>query len=262
MSVLVGVLYFRIVRDMVMDWYRDDNYSHGFIIPLISGYFVYERRRGLKSAGVKPWNAGILVVVFGLLQLGIGYLGAELFTMRLSLIVVTAGLVLYLSGKEVFSSLLLPLLYLIFMIPLPYIIYDSIAFPLKLFVAKYSVMFLKSIGIAVWREGNIIMLPDIMLEVADACSGIRSLISLLALSVAFAFFSRTSNAKKWLIVFSALPIAVVTNGLRVVVTGIVAQYWSGKAAEGFFHEFAGLLIFVLASALLLLIVIAMRKSER
>ena len=247
---------------MVMDWYRDDNYSHGFIIPLISGYFVYERRTTLKSADVNPWNAGVLIIIAGLLQLIVGFLGAELFTMRLSLIVVLIGMVLYFFGKDVFKSVRLPLLYLIFMIPLPYIIYDSIAFPLKLFVAKYSVMLLKLIGIAVWREGNIIMLPDIMLEVADACSGIRSLMSLLALSVAFAFLSRTSNAKKWIIVLSALPIAVVTNGLRVIITGIVAQYWSAKAAEGFFHEFAGLLIFALAAAVLLLIVIIMRKSER
>ncbi|MGB9082491.1 MAG: exosortase/archaeosortase family protein, partial [Desulfuromonadaceae bacterium] len=123
---------------------------------------------------------------------------------------------------------------------------DMLAFPLKLFVTKVSVAFLKIVGVVVIREGNIIMFPTTTLEVADACSGIRSLISLLAIAVAYAFLMRTSNIRRWFIILSAVPIAVATNALRVIVTGILAQWWGAKAAEGFFHEFAGMAVFILA----------------
>jgi exosortase len=159
-------------------------------------------------------------------------------------------MILYFFGTRVFRIMLLPLLYLFFMVPLPYIVYDSIAFPLKQIVAKFSVDALQLMGVVIIREGNIIMLPETTLEVADACSGIRSLMSLLALSVAFAVFTQKSNLKRVIMVLSAIPIAILTNGLRVIVTGILAQYWGSKAAEGFFHEFAGLAVFGVALVML------------
>lgn len=247
---LLAAMYQGIIAYMARQWYMDDNYSHGFIVPLIAGYFLYERREALKKALVAPWGPGLAVILLGLVQLTLGFLATEYFTMRSSLVVVLAGMVLYLFGREVFRHLFLPIGYLILMVPLPYIVYDSVAFPLKLFVTKVSVGFLKLIGIAVLREGNIIMFPTTVLEVADACSGIRSLVSLLALAVAYAFFTNTSTLKRWIIIFSAVPIAIVTNAARVVVTGILAQYWGARAAEGFFHEFAGLAVFALAMAML------------
>lgn len=248
--VLLGFVYYSIVPPMVMQWYEDANYSHGFIVPLMAGYFIYERREGLNSTPVEPWGVGLAVIMLGLLQLTIGWLGTEYFTMRTSLVVVLAGMVLFFFGRRVFLVLLLPISYLFFMVPLPYIVYDAIAFPLKLFVTKVSVAFLKLIGVVVLREGNIIMFPATTLEVADACSGIRSLLSLLALAVAYAFFIRTSTVKRWVIILSAVPIAIFTNAVRVIVTGILAQYWGAKAAEGFFHEFAGLAVFALAMVML------------
>jgi len=136
------------------------------------------------------------------------------------------------------------------MVPIPYIVYDAFAFPLKMFVTKVSVGFLQTIGVVVMREGNILMFPSTTLEVADACSGIRSIMSLLALSVAYGFFLRVSPLKRLIIALSAFPIAIVTNALRVIVTGILAQWWGSKAAEGFFHEFAGLAVFGVAIVLL------------
>jgi exosortase len=247
---MLSVVYFSIVPPMVKDWYTDDNYSHGFIIPLIAGYFLYERRNALQKIFVEPWRPGLLVIILGLVQLTVDWLGTEYFTMRLSLVVLMAGMVLYFFGREVFKIALLPISYLIFMVPLPYIIYDAMAFPLKLFVTKVSVGFLKLMGIVVLREGNILMFPATTLEVADACSGIRSLMSLLALSVAYAFFINTTTGKRWIIIASAIPIAIFTNSLRVIVTGILAQYWGAKAAEGFFHEFAGIVVFALALVML------------
>jgi exosortase len=235
---------------MVSEWYHDENYSHGFLVPLISGYFLTQRWPELKDRLVKPDGLGLLVILWGLLQLLAAWFGTEYFTMRTSLIVLLAGLTLFLFGREVLRGMALPIGYLIFMVPIPYIIYDMMAFPLKLFVTKVSVAFLKIVGVVVMREGNIIMFPTTTLEVADACSGIRSLISLLAIAAAYSFVIKTSTPRRWIVILSAVPIAVATNSLRVIVTGVLAQWWGTKAAEGFFHEFAGMAVFVLAMALL------------
>lgn len=247
---LMIALYWEIVPSMVQQWQKDENYSHGFLVPLIAGYFFWQRWPELKERPVNPANTGLFVVVLGLLQLLIAWLGSEYFLMRSSLIVLLAGLVLFLFGSEVLKGMALPLGYLFFMVPIPYIIYDMAAFPLKLFVTKASVGFLKLFGVVVMREGNIIMFPATTLEVADACSGIRSLISLLALAVAYSFFIKIPLQKRILLILSALPIAIFTNALRVIITGFLAQFWGAKAAEGFFHEFAGLAVFALAMVLL------------
>ncbi len=158
--------------------------------------------------------------------------------------------------------LALPIGFLIFMVPLPYIVYDALAFPLKLFVAKFSVISLKAMGVIVLREGNIIMFPNTVLEVADACSGLRSLMSLIALAVAFAFMSQKTSFKRTFLILMAVPIAILTNMIRVIVTGFLAQYYGAAAAEGFFHEFAGLAVFALAMVLLVLSGTLLRKVGR
>jgi len=247
---LLIAIYAKIVPEMVQQWSQDENYSHGFLVPLIAGYFFYTRWPEIKETRVVTWKPGLLVIVFGLFQLLIGWLGTEYFTMRSSLIVLLAGLVLSFFGPAVFRAITLPIGYLFFMVPIPYIIYDAVAFPLKLFVTKVSVLSLKVIGVVVVREGNIIMFPATTLEVADACSGIRSLISLLALAVAFAFFIKIAPWKRWLLICSAIPIAIFTNAMRVIITGLLAQHWGEKAAQGFFHEFAGLAVFGLAMVML------------
>ena len=249
-SFLMVILYFTILKELIADWWIDPNYSHGFLIPFISGYFVWERRERLRKLKVKPCTGGIFFLLFGIFVLIIGNVGAELFTMRFSLLIVTAGLILFLLGKDFLKSLSLPLAFLIFMIPLPYLIYNSIAFPLKLFAARCATFSLQFIGIPVLREGNIITLVSTTLEVADACSGIRSLISLIALGVVFAYFTQNSAWKKVVLVASTIPIAIFANACRLVGTGILAQYVNPELAHGFFHTFSGWLIFVLAFLLL------------
>ena len=247
---LLVVLYIPIIPEMVRQWAKDDNYSHGFLVPIIAGYFLWQRWPDIKEKIVKPDSMGLALVGLALLQLVVAWLGTEYFTMRSSLIVLLAGLVLYLFGREVLKALALPIGYLIFMVPIPYIIFDTLAFPLKLFITKSSVIILQMMGVVVMREGNIIMLPTTTLEVADACSGIRSLMSLLALAAAYAFMLQTSTLKRIILILSAVPIAIITNAMRVIVTGILAQWWGAQAAEGFFHEFAGLAVFALAMVLL------------
>jgi exosortase len=171
---------------------------------------------------------------------------SEYFTQRSSLVIIVAGSVLFLLGWDVFKILLAPLCYLLLMVPIPYIIYDAAALPLKLLVTKVSVLSMKALGIVVLQEGNILMFPNITLEVADACSGLRSIMSLLALGAAYAFVLHTKTRDRIILILSTLPIAIFTNCLRVIATGVLAQYVGSAAAEGFFHEFAGLFIFACA----------------
>jgi exosortase len=204
------------------------------------------RRDELLSSEIQPANSGIIVVVLGLIVLWFGWLATEYFTMRSSLIVILSGSVLFLVGWRIFKILLPPLAYLLLMVPIPYIVYDTAAFPLKLFVTKVSVLTMKMLGIVVLQEGNILMFPNITLEVADACSGLRSIMSLLALGAAYAFVLHSKTRDRVILIASTLPIAVFTNCLRVIATGILAQYFGSAAAEGFFHEFAGLFVFAMA----------------
>jgi len=177
-------------------------------------------------------------------------LGTEYFTMRISLVPLIAGIVLFWFGWDVLKLAALPVAYLSFMVPLPYIVYDSLAFPLKLLVTKASVSVLKMLNISVLREGNIIMFPQTVLEVADACSGLRSLMSLLALVVVLAFVAQKSTINRVVLITSAIPVAILMNMLRVVITGVLANLYGAEVAEGFFHEFTGVAIFALAMIVL------------
>lgn len=241
--VALAAVYWPVVIPMVKQWGSDPNYSHGYLVPLIAAYMAWMRKDDLLNSSPQPSLTGLLLFAFGLVMLLIGFLGTEYFTMRSSLVVVVAGSILYLLGWEVFKILLAPLCYLLLMVPIPYIIYDAAAFPLKLLVTEVSVLSMKALGIVVWQEGNILMFPNITLEVADACSGLRSIISLLALGAAYAFVLHHKARDRVILILSTLPIAVFTNCLRVIATGILAQYFGSAAAEGFFHEFAGLFVF-------------------
>jgi exosortase len=259
LAVAAGIVYWPIVVPMIRQWAADDNYSHGFLVPFIAGYLAYMRRDELLSAEVKPADSGLGLILFGLVMLLFGWLGSEYFTMRASLVLIIAGSVLFILGWKIFRILLVPLAYLLLMIPVPYIIYDAAAFPLKLFVTKVSVLTLKAMGIVIWQEGNILMFPSITLEVADACSGLRSIMSLLALGTAYAFVLHTSVRDRVVLIASTLPIAVFTNCLRVIATGVLAQHFGAAAAEGFFHEFAGFFVFITAVVIFVVLGAALKR---
>ncbi len=254
-------LYFPVISKMVSEWYSNPNHSHGFIIPLISIYFIWQKREHLKEAILNSTNWGILILILGLIIYIFGNLGAAYTTMRISMFIVLAGIIIFVFGKEYFKVLSFPFFYLLLMIPVPSYIYDTVAFPLKLFVTKYSVSFMQFVGIPVLREGNIIMLENITLQVVDACSGIRSLTALFALSIALAYLTQKTKLRKILLVIAIVPIAIITNGFRVVMTGILAKSYGGVVAEGFFHEFAGIGVFMVSVVLLIAVGILLRGKR-
>jgi exosortase A len=239
-------LYFHVAQGLVYDWIHFEDFSHGFLIPIVSLYFVYERRKALSVPSPSTAWGGLGLIVLGVLLLLLGNLATEYFTMRFSILVVLGGIILFLFGKEVFKTLLFPIVFLIFMIPIPIILIDRITFPMQLFASSVAAKSLYLIGVPALREGNIIQLTNTSLEVAEACSGIRSLISLLALSVVFAYFSQKTNLKRALLILSTFPIAIIANAARVTGTGILAHYYGDKVAQGFFHGFSGWILFVVA----------------
>lgn len=244
----VAVLYWSVVLLMVMDWETDENYSHGFIVPLVSIYILWSQKDKLlelASKGKSTW-AGLVICVGSLAMFIVGRAGAEFFLQRSSLVFLLMGATLWLWGWEFFHAAVFPLLFLFMMVPLPYLIYDSVAFPLKLFAAQVSTEILYFLNVPVLREGNVIHLAHQTLEVADACSGIRSLISLIALGLMFAYFLESANWKRAVIVISTIPIAIAANVFRVAGTGLLAYHVSPKVADGFFHTFSGWLVFVAA----------------
>ncbi len=250
--VFLVFLYLPAFKEFIYDWYNDDNYSHGFLIPFISGYFVWQKRTIIKSAEVKSSIFGLFILISGLFIFLIGTASAEWFLTRVSLIIVLAGIILYLSGKDIFKSIWFAIVFLIFMVPIPYLIYHALSFPMQVFSTKIAYGALKLIGIAALRQGNIIHLPGYSLEVVEACSGMRSLISLSALGAVFAYMMQQSNSKRLILFFSAIPIAIIANIFRLFVTALGAAVIGPEFAEGFLHEFSGLLVFATAMVLLMI----------
>lgn len=255
------ILYAPVMRKLIYDWINLPDFSHGFLIPIISVYFVYAKRKQLANVSVSGQWMGLGVMVSGILLNLVGNLANEYFTTRFSLLVVIGGIIFFLLGKEFSRILLFPMMFLIFMIPIPSILMDQISFPMQLFASKVSAKALYVFGVPALREGNIIQLANSSLEVVEACSGIRSLMSLLTLSVLFAYFGQKTFAKKVLLAVSALPVAIVANAARVTGTGMVAYYYGAAAAEGFFHGFSGWIIFVVGLICLYVIGIVFSKIK-
>ncbi len=253
---LLGFLfaYTSILTRLVSDWSIDDNYSHGFAIVPFALYFAWEQRRRLASASVRPSAWGLAIVVAGLAVLVVGQLGAELFLARVSLLVVLAGSIVFLRGWNTLRILGFPIAFLVLMVPIPAIIFNKIAFPLQLVASRAGELILSTLGIPVLREGNLIVLARTTLEVAEACSGIRSLISLVTLGVIYGYFTDPRTSVRALVALATIPIAVVANGLRVSGTGIAAHYFGDTVAQGFFHTFSGWLVFVVSFAMLFVVV--------
>jgi len=264
-ALLLGV-YFPILRNMVLHWSLVEDYQHGFIIAPLAVFFAYQRRWDLEDAVIKGSWLGLIPMFIGLTSLTIGRLGTELMTMRSGFVFTLIGLVLLILGREVFKILAFPLFFLFLMVPLPQSLVNTIAFPLQLIAAKFAVWSLQEMGIPALVEGNIIHLARAKLFVADACSGLRSLMALITLGVVFAyFFNRSSLWIQLLLVGSTIPIAIMVNAFRVALTGYLSHHFGQDFATGAIHDFQGIFTFGLAFFALLalgrLIEVVMRAIE-
>ena len=273
--------YASVLAKLGADWWVDENYSHGLLVPFIIGFILWSQRERLVAVAARPstfW--GVAGFVSALLALWAGTAGAELFMQRTSLVVMLAGIAVYFWGFRLLQVLLVPLFLLTLAIPIPAIIFNKIAFPLQLFASRCAVWAMSVFDIPVLRQGNVIELMPLgaletkKLEVVEACSGIRSLMTLVTLAVVFAYFThprgnsgdgdhagntlsagitKLKNYGFWrssIIVLSAVPIAIFTNALRVSGTGILARYYGTQVADGFFHSFSGWVIYVVAFLML------------
>jgi len=251
LGVIVIVLYWPILRDLARQWWDDANYQHGFLVPLFSAFLVWRRREQVQSITPDGTWVGLLVLLAGIAALLAGDIGAENFFMRSSLIIVLAGLVLLHLGQKMFRAVLFPLGFLFFMIPLPAIFFYALTFPLQNLAARQAAWALDLLGVPVLLDGNVIHLSQISLGVTEACSGIRSLISLVAGAVAWAYLMLPMGWLTVLFVVSAVPITVFANAARVVATGLIGQWFGVEYASGFFHEFAGWVVYLFAFACLM-----------
>jgi exosortase len=261
------LLFGPVLLELVHDWSADDNYSHGFLIIPLAVYFAYERRAILKQLTDRPSSPlGLAVIFSSLVLLFAGTLGSEYFLTRLALVGVLAGMVLFLLGPNHLRVLAFPLSFLVLMIPIPAIIFNQIAFPLQLLASQFGESILSLAGIPVLREGNVIVLASTTLEVAEACSGIRSLVTLLGLGVVFGYFTDPRLGVRVFLAVATVPLAIVANGLRVAGTGIAAHYYGPAAADGFFHMFSGWLVFLVALLMLMavgaLVKVALPREAR
>jgi exosortase len=268
----LAFVYFGALAKLGRDWWSDENYSHGLLIPFIIGYIIWRERSRLQRAPVKPSWWGALGVVLSLVALWMGTAGAELFMQRVSLVVMLASIVVYFWGFSWLRLVSVPLFLLVLAIPIPQIIFNKIAFPLQLFASRCAVSAMAMLNIPVLRQGNIIELMPLgaketkKLAVVEACSGIRSLMTLVTLAVVYAYFTTpkspgtnpTVNShtristiiRSLILVAAAVPIAILTNALRVSGTGVLAHHYGTQIADGFFHSFSGWVIYVVAALML------------
>jgi exosortase len=253
LSGLTILVYFDVISRLIHQWSNDPNFSHGFIVPLFSVFVVWTQRKELAALPVEPSSAGLALIILSLVMVIVGSLGAELFVARVSLVLLLAGMVIFLLGWQHFRAILFPWLFLFFMVPIPAIIFAQLTLPLQTLAAQLATAALQTVGIPVLREGNVIALPAMPLEVAEACSGIRSLLSLGTLAIIYGYFLEEKFLPRVLIALASIPIAVMANGFRIFGTGVLVQYWDADKALGFFHEFSGWLVFVVSMFLLFLI---------
>lgn len=250
----LAALYAPVAQGLLINWYQDPDYSHGFFVPLLAAYLIWRKRAELRRLPSRPSWLGLFIVLGSLGFLFLGSLGAELFLTRVALVTTIAGLVVYFQGWQMLRSIAFPMALLLLMIPLPALVYNEIVFPLQFVASSFATSVLETLNLfPIMREGNILVLPHNRLEVVEACSGIRSLMSLITLAVGYGYFAERNRYVKIALALAMVPLAVVSNGFRVVGTALLTYYWGPKVADGFLHSFSGWVIFLMATALLLML---------
>lgn len=251
--IVLLAVYLPTLYDLVTTWSQDANYSHGFLVPLVSGWLIWQKRQQLSATPVATDKGGLAMILFSMLLFIVGNGGAEYFTVRISFVLTLFGLVWYLMGREIVRQVWFEICFLFFMVPIPYVIYYALTFPMQLLASKITAGILSAIGMQAVRQGNILNLGDgISLEVAEACSGMRSLMSLLALGALFAYMTQKRFAGKIILFVSTIPIAVAANVFRVFVTALLATTVTPDVTAEPLHSIMGLSVFVVSFILLLI----------
>jgi len=251
LGVLSLWLYGSTLGHLVRQWWQDPNFSYGFFVPLFSGFVLWQERDRLSRIAPCPSWSGFAVISLALCLLVVGRLGAELFLARSSFVLLLAGLTILFRGWDLFRAVFFPWAFLLLMIPIPALVLDEVTFPLQLLGSRVSTDILQLLGVPVLLQGNILQLPGVPpLEVAEACSGIHSLISLLTLSIIYGYLMEKRLWARWVLALASVPIAIVANGVRIVGTGLLVRYWDAQKALGYFHASWGWLIFVVSLLML------------
>jgi exosortase len=249
-AALLVLGYLPVLQRLVHQWAYDEDMGHGFFVPVIAGFIVWQRKDELLALDLKPNAWGMVLVAISGVLLLLATLGAELFVARLSFVFTLIGVVWTLGGTLLLRKLAFPLFLLFFMVPIPAVIYNRITFPLQLLASRLADDALTVMQVPVIREGNVLELPNQKLNVVEACSGIRSLLSLTFLSLVYGYFFETKAWIRAVLFFSTIPIAIVANGSRVTLTALFTQI-KAELAEGFFHEAQGWVIFMVALVFLI-----------
>jgi len=250
---LVVILYGPVLRSMARQWWDDPNYGHALLVPIFAGYILWRKRNWWYTMHVRPSDFGLAIMLSAIGLLILGVLGAELFTTRVSLLILISGTIVFLAGWRALRSVAFPIAYLIFMIPLPALVYYQMTFPLQLWASRLGANGLVMLGVHTVREGNLIILPNITLEVVEACSGVRSLLSLLAAVVAYGYLAETSMWKRCLLVALTIPIVILSNGLRLVAMGLLSAVYGLTVDTPPTHTALGLAFFAFAFISIVLI---------
>jgi exosortase D (VPLPA-CTERM-specific) len=281
-ALALAFLYAIVLVKLGRDWWTDENYSHGLLVPFVIGYIIWLEFGNLRKIPQNPSaRLGFTTILFSLVMLLAGSLGAELFTQRVSFALILAGIVIYFFGARILQKLVVPFGLLLLAIPIPQIIFNKIAFPLQIWASQAAVWGIRLFNIPPVRKGNVIeLLPKgatqiVALEVVEACSGIRSLMTLVTLGLVLAFFTRERRENitdGWFdfirdfnfwrtiaLMLSAVPIAILTNAARVTATGVLTYYYGKQFTEGFWHELSGWLVFLAALLFLMLVNFVLRK---
>ena len=248
---LIAWLYAPIASQLAVQWWQDPNSIHGFFVPAFALFFLWEDRAKLAALPLKPSWAGLLIVLFALFALTVGVLSTEFFLPRISLLLLISGMVVFLAGWEYLLAVSFPLTFLILMVPSS-TIFHWVTFPLQILASKAACFLLMLAGVPVAREGNILRLSGARLEVAEACSGIRSLFSLVTLAIVYGHLVKSKAGVRILLALAAVPISILANALRICATGLVLQRWGIQKAQGSFHIFSGWVIFMTSLAMLFL----------
>jgi exosortase len=251
LAVLVVLLYRRILFTWIEQLWTDPYYSHCFFVPLFSAWVVWRTRDKFRKLPLHPNWWGMIVSLSGAGMLLLGVFGAEEFLSRVSLLILLAGVVIQFCGWRYFRTALFPWAALFLMIPLPRILFAEITLPLQFLSSRLGSGLLDLAGIQNLREGNLIHLHSLTLDVAEACSGLRSLMSLVTVAVIYGYVFSSKLWVRLALVIGAIPIAIVANGFRIMGTGVVGEYWGRDKSEGFFHGFSGVVVFVFSFLLLI-----------